>query len=264
MNKKIRVLCFASAVVAAACASQAAEVIYSNNFEAPSYTTGDLDGQDSWVANMYKSVSAQVVNGTGINTSQVLGKSTSATSAGGVSQAVSLGLGSYTSGSFSVDFYRSGLAPATVYAGFGNPADRNLGIAAQLNGQTFWYRDGVTTGTALVLYDRAANTFKVADNSWYRLTFNLDFVNNEITSVFAQNLTTGSAAVQLYFDSNATVANHAYVADETLWGHAYVRTGLSKDNTTFIDNITLTRTPANLGNVVGAACKMGHPVNNPI
>ncbi len=245
MNKKIRMLCFASAVVAVACASQAAsDVVYSNGFES-GYTAGALTGQDSWATFLGGTV--PVASGVGVNTSQVLGQSTSATTAGGASRTVSLGLGAYKTGTFSVDFYRGsgGSTVHSMYVGFGSSADRSSGIALRGTSANIMFRDGVGTGTEVLMFEAAGDSTITALNAWHRLTMNLDFQNNLITGVYIQNLTTPGPARQLYFDSAATVATKTYLVDETSWDRAYIRTGKSTDNLHFMDNISLTGTPTN-------------------
>jgi hypothetical protein len=239
MNKKIKSMWIASVVIAAAFASQAS-LIYSNGFE---YTTGALTGQDSWVSWLGGTV--QVTNGTGVNTSQVLGRSLSSITTNGASKAVSLGLGSYNSGTFSVDFYR-GLAGTTthsMYAGFGSSTNNSSGIALRGTSSNIEFRDGAGTGTSVLLYEAANDSIITAYQAWHRITMNLNFQNNLITGVYIQNLTTPGPATQLYFDSAATVATRTYLVDETFWNTAYIRTGKSTDNVHFIDNMSITAIP---------------------
>jgi hypothetical protein len=260
MNKKTKSIGIALVAILVAGVSQAS-LIYSNGFE---YTTGALTGQGSWAS--FLSGTVQVTNGAGVNTSQVLGKSTSATTLGGASNNVSLGLGAYNTGTFSVDFYRGsgGTTTHSMYVGFGSSTNNSSGIALRGTSANIAFRDGAGTGTEVLMHDAVNDSTITALNAWERLTMTLDFQNNLITGVYIQNLTTPAPARQLYFDSAATVATKTYLVDETSWDRAYIRTGKSTDNLHFMDNISLTGTSANLGNVVGAACKMGHPVNNPI
>jgi hypothetical protein len=240
MNKTTRILCLALAAVAAACTSQAAGVIYSNGFE---YTTGALTGQDSWASFLGGTV--QVTSGVGTNTSQVLGKSTSTNTAGDASRTVSLGLGAYNTGTFSVDFYRGsgGTTVHSMYAGFGSSTNASSGIALRGTSANIEYRDGAGTGTSVLLYDAPGDSVITANGAWHRITMNLNFQSNLITGVYIQNLTTPGPATQLYFDSAATVATKTYLVDETFWNTAYIRTGKSTDNLHFIDNMSITAIP---------------------
>jgi hypothetical protein len=238
LKKRTRILYLTVAAVAVACASQAASSgVYSNGFE---YTTGALTGQGSWAS--FLSGTVQVTNGAGVNTSQVLGKSTSATTAGGASNNVTLGLGAYNTGTFSVDFYRAsgGSTVHSMYAGFGSSTNASSGIALRGTSANIAFRDGAGTGTEVLLYEAASDSTITALNAWERLTMTLDFQNNLITGVYIQNLTTPAPARQLYFDSAATVATRTYLVDETFWNTAYIRTGKSTDNVHFIDNMSLT------------------------
>jgi hypothetical protein len=237
MNKKIKSIGIALVAILVAGVSRA-DLIYSNGFE---YTTGALTGQGSWAS--YLSGTVQVTNGVGVNTSQVLGKSTSATTAGGASNNVSLGLSAYKTGSFSVDFYRTsggGTTTHTNYAGFGYSVSNSGGVAVMSTSANIYYRPGAGTGTSVLMYEALNDSTITAIGAWERLTMNLDFQNNLITSVYIQNLTTLAPARQLFFDSAATVATQTYLVDETSWNTAYIRTGKSTDNPHFIDNMSLT------------------------
>jgi hypothetical protein len=214
-------------------------VVYSNGFES-GYTAGALTGQDSWATFLGGTV--PVASGVGVNTSQVLGQSTSATTAGGAIRTVSLGLGAYNTGTFSVDFYRGsgGTTTHTMYAGFGYSVSNSGGVAFMATSANIYYRPGVSAGTTVLMFEAAGDSTITAIGAWERLTMNLDFQNNLITSVYIQNLTTLAPARQLFFDSAATVATQTYLVDETSWNTAYIRTGKSTDNPHFIDNMSLT------------------------
>jgi hypothetical protein len=227
------------AFLIAGTAAGSAAIIYENNFNSPTYSTGNLTGQDAWVT--FLDGTSTVINGTGINTSQVVGNSSTLTSGNsGGFQPVSLSLTGATTGSFSVDMFRSNAAP-TFGAGFGSSANGNQGIAITQNSSNILYRPGVAGGTNVWITDIAGNFFQTANNSWYRITYNLDFTNNQITSAFATNLTAATAATQLYFGAN--IATQAYTVDEILWDRALFRTALSTSNTIGIDNIQLTAVP---------------------
>jgi hypothetical protein len=238
MKREIKGVWLASVAVMMACAGQAAESIYSNDFE--SYTAGNLRTQDSW-GQYVNSASPQVTTGKGNNTSKVLGPSTSATESGNALRTVKLGLASYNTGTFSVDLFR-GAAGTTIhkmYAGFGSSSDLTSGIAIYATSGNLQIRDGASTGTFYKLRDAAGSSVVTDFDKWMRVTVELDFQNNLITKVSVQNLDT-LVTKQLYFDSAGAQATKAYLVDEAKWDRAYIRTGLSTDNAHYIDNLSLT------------------------
>jgi hypothetical protein len=212
---------------------------YTNSFES-GYVPGALTGQDGWAS--YLGGTVQVTNGTGVDSSQVLSRSASSTVNGGASRAVLLNLGTFSTGIFSVDFYRGGGGSTvhSMYAGIGSSTNSSSGIALRGSSANIMYRDGAATGTEVLLYEAAGDSTITAIGAWHRLTMNLDFQNNLITGVYIQNLTTPAPARQLFFDSAATVATRTYLVDETFWNTAYIRTGISTANPHFIDNMSLT------------------------
>jgi hypothetical protein len=240
MNKKTKSIGIALVAILVAGVSQAT-LVYSNDFE--SYTAGNLVGQDSW-ATSGGAPSPRVTTGVGSNTSKVLGATTSTVTIANASRNVSLGLGSYTSGTFSVDFYRgAGTPEQQMYAGFGYSVSNSGGVAFYATSANIYYRPGASAGTSVLMYDAVNDSTITAINAWERLTMNLDFQNNQITSVYIQNLTTPAPARQLFFNSAATVATQTYLVDETNWDRAYARTGLSTQREHYMDNLSLSAIP---------------------
>jgi hypothetical protein len=240
MNKKTKSIGIALVAILVAGVSQAT-LVYSNDFE--SYTAGNLVGQDSW-ATSGGAPSPRVTTGVGSNTSKVLGATTSTATTANAYQDVSLGLGSYTSGTFSVDFYRGagGTTTHKMYAGFGYSVSNSSGIAIYSTSGNLQIRDGASTGTFYTLRDSAGATVVTDFAKWMRVTVELDFQNNLITGVYAQNLES-LVTKQLYFDSSGQQATKSYLVDETNWDRAYARTGLSTDNVHFMDNLSLSAIP---------------------
>jgi hypothetical protein len=239
MNKKIRMLCFASSVVAAACTSQAASsVIYSNGFES-GYVNGALLGQDSWAA--YLTASPTVTNGTGVNTSKVIGNSTNtttiATTTTGVKKTVALDFAGATTGSFSIDIYRNGNISGYMGASIGASTNSGNGIGVYAASNVLKYRDSVGGGTIVALTDINGNNVLTVNGAWSRITLNLDFANNQITSAWLTNLTTPGAPTQLYF--GAGNATKTYLNDESSWNQLQVRTDGYGAIPAYLDNILL-------------------------
>jgi hypothetical protein len=237
MNKKIRMLCFASSVVAAACTSQAASsVIYSNGFES-GYTTGaQLKGQDFW-ADLLFAASPTVIKGTGINTSQVIGNSTAANANSGVKKTVALDFAGATTGSFSFDLYRNGNIGGYMGVSIGSSGSKGNGIGVYGLSNVLKFRDSVGAGTIVALTDINGANVLTVNGAWSRITLNIDFANNQIISAFLTNLTTPGPATQLYF--GAGNATKTYSTDESTWNQVQVRTDSSEDPTAYIDNILL-------------------------
>lgn len=243
MNKKIRMLCFASAVVAAACASQAVDVIYSNDFE--SLTAGNLAGQGSWRKSLDSS--PVVTTGTGINTSQVIGNSTVASGSVGAKETVP-GIGETlakgaTTGAFTIDFYRENACPKFLGASIGKAGNFGHGVGLYQESNVLHFREAVDHGKDILLTKVDGTSFGTANKAWYRVTYNLDFVKNQITSVFAENLTTPGPATQLYF--GAGNATYTYADEESTWDKVVIRSGVSTNNIAYLDNISLTATLTN-------------------
>jgi hypothetical protein len=239
-----------------------AQTIYLENFNSPTYNTGNLSSQNSW--GNFLDGSSRIFSNTQANSglvsaSQFAGNSSvlSGTSSGtGATKTVSLELGNVTAASFSVDLFRSGASP-TYGAGFGSSsgAGRFEGVSILQNSSNIQFRSGVASGAnAIFMTDVNGNSINTSNNCWTRVTFNLDFTNNVITSAYIQNLSSGSTSTQIYFGANTPTM--AYTIDESTWDRIALRTGYSGANEVGIDNITLTATsvipePSSFASIAG-------------
>ena len=227
-----------------AMSAASAAVVYSENFN--SYSTGNLTGQGSWTNSpaFFSSVATVGNATTGVNTTNAAARGTGISAAGAFAP-VSLGLGSYTSGTFQMDVMKAPGTSTIYMAGFG-VGSTSTAFSFGLSSNTFLFRQGVAEGTSLSLYSAPSTLITTTDSSWYRITANIDFTgsNSTITGVTVQNLTTAGSPFTAYFNSAANQTTLALASDETTWDRAYVRVGASTETGIgYVDNLQFTAVP---------------------
>jgi hypothetical protein len=225
------------------------QTIYLEDFN--SYNSDNLSGQNSWSAllgnssRIFSNTTATQALPAIVPASNFAGNSTATSGLNsGAIKTISMSLGGATAASFSVDLFRSGPSPA-FGAGFGSSTGLGgfEGVSILQQNSNIYFRSGVASGAnPMLMTDSLGNSIQTANNTWNRVTFNLDFASNTITSAFIENLSIGSPSTQIYFGAGNQSMSYSF--DESTWNRIAIRSGIAGSNEVGIDNIRLTATSA--------------------
>lgn len=247
---RIRITAIAGLVSLGVGAAQAALV----QEEFDSYSNGDLGGQGGWAANPDAATysQAQVIDGTGVNTSKVISNTTD-TKAGFMTKGVSLDWTSYDTAVLSIDIYRGSGSSIGTWAGF-YTAGTMRGYGIRVETAAIAFRSGATGGDRSYHTDIDGNDINIQNDKWYRISYEFSPADNQITKAMLYNLTDGGAT-QLYFGAitwgNTVTATEGYTPESTAnplnWNQMVVLTGRSTAGTVMFDNISVIPEPATIG-----------------